>query len=107
VTFDCGDPPGTVSSTNSTTVLALRDSRLPFTLDTPEFDLRHGRGTTTTHPWEDNPGYPGLPTHLAYFLPVPGKVLVRRASSGCGEAFPPSSEDEEINAFDWRGEAAV
>ncbi len=103
-TFDCDAGPAT---TNATTVLGLRDTRLPFTLDTPRFDLRRGRGTTTTHPWEDNPGYPGLPTHLSYFLPVPGRAAVRRSSSGCGESFAPTSQDDEINAFDWRGEAAV
>ena len=102
-TFECDA--GT--TTNATTVLALRDSLLPFTLDSPIFDLRRGRGETTTAPWEDNPGYPGLPTHLAYFLPVPGRAAVRRSSSGCGESFPPTSQDDEINAFDWRGESAV
>src|SRR4051794_2333881 len=105
--FPCGDPPDTTTSTNSVTVLGLGDTRLPFTLDTPTLDYRRGRGVTGTSPWEDNPGYPGLPIHLSYFLPVPGKVTVRRARTGCGEADPPASEDEEINAFDWRGESAV
>jgi hypothetical protein len=103
VSFPCDE--GT--STRSTTFGAMTDPNVPFSIDRPELDVLRGKGHISIEPVWDNSGDP-LPQTGLDFFPLPGAATVTRSFSGCGESFPPTSEDETTPIFGTRsGESAV
>src|SRR3954451_15261668 len=93
-TFPCDE--GT--STRTTTFGAISDGSVPFLIDRPLLDLLHKKGHITLEPVLDNAGYP-LPETGRDFFPIPGEVAVNQSFSGCGESFPPTSEDDVAPIF--------
>lgn len=101
-TFPCDEG----SSTRTSTFGAISDGNVPFFIDRPFFDLLHGKGHISVEPVLDNAGDP-LPETGRDFFPLPGQVAVNNSFSGCGESFPPTSEDDVAPIFGIGTDAAV
>jgi hypothetical protein len=101
-TFPCDEG----SSTRTTTFGAVSDGGVPFFIDRPFFDLLRGTGYISVEPVLDNAGDP-LPETGRDFFPIPGEVAVNNSFSGCGESFPPTSEDDVAPIFGLGTDAAV
>src|SRR3954454_9899070 len=102
VSFPCDEG----SSARTTTFGTVSDGGVPWFIDRPELDLLHGKGTIQIEPVWDNAGDP-LPQTGRDFFPIPGAVAVNRSFSGCGDSFPPSTEDDNAPIFDPGTDAAV
>jgi hypothetical protein len=94
VSFPCDE--GT--STRSTTFGAMTDPNVPFSIGRPELDVLRGKGHISIEPVWDNSGDP-LPQTGLDFFPLPGTVAVTRSFSGCGDSFPPTTEDDSAPIF--------